>query len=149
MARFNLVTNLVLMGFSVLIGAMSIELGIGDPSNMGPGFAPLVACAILFCTGFLVVILELRSPMGREKMEIGKLAGPAGICLVLLAYIFLLRICGFLVTAFITTLALSCLTAPKKWAANIVFAGATALVSYALFNWFGVGLPSGLFGWGW
>jgi hypothetical protein len=149
MTQLGLVTNLVLIGFSVLIGAMSIQLGVGDLSNMGPGFASLVACTLLFCTCSFVLILELRSTMEREKIEIGELAKPIGVCLALLGYTFLMTICGYLVMAFITTLALSCLTAPKKWVANTVFAGATALVSYAMFNWFGVGLPPGLFGLGW
>jgi hypothetical protein len=149
MKQLSLATNLVLVGFSVLIGAMSIQLGIGDPSDMGPGFAPLVACILLFCTCSFVLIWELIKREDGEKMEIGELAKPIGVCLVLLGYTFLMTICGYLVMAFITTLALSCLTAPKKWVANAVFAGATALVSYAMFNWFGVGLPKGLFGMGW
>jgi hypothetical protein len=149
MAQLGLVTNLVLIGFSVLIGAMSIQLGVGDPSNMGPGFASLVACTLLFCTCSFVLIWELIKRGDGEKIEIGELAKPIGVCLALLGYTFLMTICGYLVMAFITTLALSCLTAPKKWVANTVFAGATALVSYAMFNWFGVGLPPGLFGLGW
>jgi hypothetical protein len=149
MTRLSFFTNLILIGFSVLIGTMSIQLGVGDPSDMGPGFASLVACVLLFCTCSFVLIWELINRGDGEKMEIGELAKPIGVCLALLGYTFLMTICGYLVMAFTTTLALSCLTAPKKWVANTVFAGATALVSFAMFNWFGVGLPSGLFGLGW
>jgi hypothetical protein len=149
MTRLSLATNLVLIGFSVLIGAMSVQLGVGDPSNMGPGFGPLVACIFLFCICSFVLIWELRTKIEREKMETGELVKPIGVCLVLLGYTFLLEIFGYLAITFVATLGLSCLTAPKRWLANTMFAGATAVVTYGVFNWFGLGLPKGLFGIGW
>jgi hypothetical protein len=149
MRRLSFVTNLVLIGFSVLIGVMSIQLGVGDPSNMGPGFGPLIGCILLFCTCSFVLIWELTKKGEGEKIEIGELTKPAGVCLALLGYTFLLTIFGYLMIAFVSTLALGGLTAPKKWIANMVFAGATAVVTYGVFNWFGLGLPKGLFGMGW
>ncbi len=149
MKRLSFAANLFLMGFSVLIGVMSFELGIGDPSNMGPGFLPLVGCVILFCTCAIVLILEWRTAITTEKIELRSFVKPAGVCLVLLGYTFLLSIFGYPVLAFIATFVLSFLLAPQKWVTNLVFATTTAVVTYTFFNLFGLGLPSGLFRLGW
>jgi uncharacterized membrane protein len=151
MKQLGRVTNLVLMGFSVLIGAMSVKLGIGNPSDMGPGFMPFVACILLFCCVSFVFVLELKTTIEREKrvMEKQRLVKPTGLCLVILGYMFLLKVLGYPVTAFVALFAISSLSAPRGWVANAVFAGTLAAVTYTLFNWLGLGLPSGVFGMGW
>ena len=151
MTGLSHVTNLVLMSFSVLIGVMSIKLGIGDPSNMGPGFMPFVACILLFCCASFVFVLELKATIETEKREMEKqrVLKPTGLCLVILGYIFLLKVLGYPVTAFVSLFAISSLSAPRRWVTNAVFAGSLAAVTYTVFNWLGLGLPSGLFGMGW
>lgn len=149
MTGLSHVTNLVLMSFSVLIGVMSIKLGIGNPSNMGPGFMPFVACILLFCSLSLILVLELKKPIEREKMENVKWVKPIGVCLALLGYTFLLKVFGFPVMAFVATFALCSLIAPRRWVVNTVFSGAMAVANYTVFNWFGLGLPAGIFGIGW
>ena len=104
---------------------------------------------LLFCTCSFVLLWELRLKIEREKMETTELLKPMGVCVALLGYTFLLEILGYPVITFAAALGLSCLTAPKRWLANTVFAGATAVVTYGVFNWFGLGLPKGLFGIGW
>jgi hypothetical protein len=116
---------------------------------MGPGFMAFVACILLFCSVSLVLALELKTTIKREKMENGSLVKPIGVCLALLGYTFLLQVFGYPVTSFFATFALSALMAPRRWVANTVFAGATAVVTYTVFNWFGLGLPTGVFGMGW
>ncbi len=149
MKQLGRVTNLVLMGFSVLIGAMSIKLGIGNPSNMGPGFMPFVACILLFCSLSLVLVLELKTREEKEKVEDGRWGKPIGVCLALVGYTVLLNVFGYPVMAFVATFALSYLMAPGRWVAHTVFAGVMVVVTYTVFNWFGLGLPSGVLGLGW
>jgi hypothetical protein len=148
MRHLGRLTNVVLMGFSVLIGAMSLKLGIGSPSNMGPGFAPLLACILLFCFACFVLVFESKATTIRKEqvMENQSLVKPLGLCLVILGYMVFLGIFGYLLTAFLAVFAISSLSAPKKWVANAVFAGISAVVSYLLFDWLGQGLPSGVLG---
>jgi len=148
MRGLSQVTNLVLMCFSVLVGGMSIKLGIGDPSNMGPGFAPLVACILLFCFVFFVLVFESKTTTERKErvMEARSLIKPIGLCLVILGYMFLLTIFGYPLTAFLAVFGISSLTAPKRWVANALFAGLLAVASYLFFSWLGQGLPSGVLG---
>jgi hypothetical protein len=149
MKQLSRVTNLALMGFSVVIGSMSFKLGIGNPSNMGPGFMPFVACILLFCSLSVVLVLELKTKKEKEEMDSGGWNKPIGVCLALLGYTFLLQVIGYPMIAFVTTFALSYLMAPRRWVSNAVFSGSMAAVTYTVFNWFGLGLPSGVFGVGW
>ena len=48
MKRLNLGSCIFLMGISVLVGYMSLQLGIGRLEDMGPGFMPLLASVGFF-----------------------------------------------------------------------------------------------------
>jgi putative tricarboxylic transport membrane protein len=151
MNHLSLVAGMALIGFSILIGAMSLKLTVGTPSNMGPGFIPLVACILLFCFCSVDLVLGLKTPAETEKQapENRSLVKPIGLMLIVLAYMLLLDVLGYLVMAFVVVFAMCSLSAGRRWAVNAAFAGVVAVVSYALFNWLGVGLPPGLLRIGW
>ena len=56
MKILNRISPIFLMGLSVLIGFGSIKLGIVTPGNMGPGFVPFLASALLFILSLLILI---------------------------------------------------------------------------------------------
>jgi len=152
MKFLNRITSLGLIGFSILIGVQSVKLGIGTLGNMGPGFMPIMGCALLLFLSVGVLVGEEKRPKGRgtltedtkdtQKKEFLK---PAILVSVLLGFTLLLHIVGYLIITFLAVLAMSSLSGSKKWIRRVVFAGLVTLLSFLLFSWLNMELPAGLF----
>jgi putative tricarboxylic transport membrane protein len=154
MKWLNRSTNLALMGFSVLIFFLCLELGIGKPQSPGPGFMPLLAAVLLFCLTLLTMIFEIRkSNEGEERkspLGLHELIKPGSLVISLVAYAFLLNVLGYVIATFLLLFVLFSFTEPQKWRKDLVSAAVIAVLSFVVFDkWLRVQLPDGILLIGW
>jgi putative tricarboxylic transport membrane protein len=154
MKWLNRASNLSLMGFSVLIFVLCVQLGIGKPQSPGPGFMPLLAAVLLFTLSLLTIITENRGRAEEkaEKTALGleMIIKPSSLVISLLGYAFLLNILGYVIATFLLLFVLFSVTELHKWRKNLVIAAVIAILSFVVFDkWLRVQLPDGLFLVGW
>ncbi len=146
--------HLSLMGFSVLIFFLCVQLGLGKPQSPGPGFMPLLAAILLFCLSLATIIVESRGTAedeeGKSSLGLEELAKPACLVIALIGYAFLLNVLGYPVTTFLLLFGLFSVTEPRHWRKNLVIAALVAVLSFLVFDkWLRVQLPDGIFLIGW
>lgn len=148
MRLLNPISAIFLMGLSVLIGFGSIKLGIGTPGNMGPGFMPFLASALLFILS-LFILIGLGGAKEGEKGRLSTgwktLLKPGILIIALCVYMLFLNVLGYLLAAFLLMSQMFFISEPKKWYMNIVLAAIIAILSFTLFKWLQVQLPAGVF----
>jgi len=154
MKWLNRAGHLSLMGFSVLIFFLCVQLGIGKPQSPGPGFMPLLAAVVLFCLSLATIIVESRGASedegGKSSLGLAELAKPACLVIALIGYAFLLNVLGYPVTTFLLLFALFSVTEPQHWRKNLLIAALVAVLSFLVFDkWLRVKLPDGIFLIGW
>ena len=149
MKRMNRGICIFLMMFSILIGFLSFQLGIGRIQNVKAGFMPLLAAILLFSLSLLVLFIEGRSVKDHKKggfIEWGSLKKPAILVVALIGYAFLLQVFGYLITSFALMFVMFLITEPQKWRKDILIAAITVMLSFLVFDkWLQVRLPGGIF----
>jgi len=139
-----------LLGLSVLIGLMSIRLGVGGLELMGTGFMPLLASILLFV---LTVIVLVKGLWTHQKQDSEKqrhltweeLERPLKLVVGLFVYAFLLLPLGYLITTFLLVFFMFNMMQPEKWRKDLLFAALVAAASFVLFDTLlSVRLPSGI-----
>ncbi len=154
MKWLNRISNLSLIGFSVLIVFLCVELGIGNPQSPGPGFMPSLAAVLLFSLSLLTIIFDIKGSVkeeeGKSSLRWEDLIKPFSLVASLIGYAFLLNILGYLVTTFLVLFVLFSITEPQKWRKDMVIAAIVATLSFLVFDkWLHVQLPSDIFLIGW
>jgi putative tricarboxylic transport membrane protein len=152
MKLLDRISSLFLIGLSVFVLAGSYKLGTGTLRNLGSGFMPFVASALLF---ILSLIILLGAGRKREKKNGISSAWwknfikPAFLIIALLVYMILLNHLGYILTAFLLMAQMFFISEPKKWYKNTFYAAIIAILSFSLFRWLQVQLPTGIFHIGW
>jgi len=146
--------SLILIGFSVFIFLLSLQYGIGNLGNPGPGFMPLLASILVFCLSLVVFLREkAQTNKNKEKIaagEIARLFKPGLLFFSLFIYSYLLEPFGFLLTTFLLMYVMFSITEPRKWLTNLWIAVVITASSYILFRSFlQVLLPIGALKFGW
>jgi putative tricarboxylic transport membrane protein len=138
--------GLVLLGLGLFVIIQGIELGVGRPSQPGPGFVPLGLGSILT----LLAILYLQS--GRRKGKDGGKGDASSVSYgrtalgftALILYALLLQDLGYLPTTFLLFCFWLFLIERKRWTVAIPL-GFLAVVGVYFFNvLFSVQLPAGI-----
>ena len=137
-----------LLGLSVLVGLMSLKLGIGGLELMGAGFMPFLASILLFVLTLFVFIKGLRTKQGGEEkthLTWEALEKPLKLVMGLIVYAFLLMPLGYLITTFLFVFFMFNMMQPQKWRMDLVFAALVAAASFVLFDTLlSVRLPPGI-----
>lgn len=139
-----------LLGLSVLIGLMSIRLGVGGIELMGAGFMPLLASILLFVLTFIVFVQGLGKTKKtdgevRNKLRREELAKPLMLVGGLIVYAFFLMSFGYLIMTFLFVFFLFFMMQPKKWRMDLLFAALVSILSFILFDTLlSVRLPAGI-----
>ena len=137
-----------LLGLSVLVGLMSLRLGIGGLELMGAGFMPFLASILLFVLTFIVLIKGLRTKQNGEKkphLTREALEKPHKLVAGLIVYALLLMPLGYLITTFLFVFFMFNMMQPQKWRMDLVFAALLAAASFILFDTLlSVRLPPGI-----
>ena len=137
-----------LLGLSVLVGLMSLRLGIGGLELMGAGFMPFLASILLFVLTLFVLIKGLRTKQGGEEkthLTWKELEKPIKLVMGLIVYAFLLMPLGYLIVTFLFVFFMFHMMQPQKWRTDLVFAALVAAASFILFDTLlSVRLPPGI-----
>lgn len=150
MKKQGLFINLIWLVFSLAVCLESWRLNVGDLHAPGPGFLPFITGLLLGLLALIAFFQALREKPSQGKpslsfgtylMKVGLLAG------VLIAYVLLLNILGFIIGTFLLLLFLFRIMEPLKWRTVILASIITLVVVYLLFDFFlGTRLPKGILG---
>jgi putative tricarboxylic transport membrane protein len=154
MKWFHRGSSLFLMAFAVLIFVSSLELGVGNVQNPGPGYMSFLASILLFCLSLIVLIRNLvmswTGPKDEREGETSsfirweRFRKPLLLGLALAAYTFILELIGFLIATFTLMFVMVVIYEPRKWYKDLLIAALVAGVSFVVFDrWLQVRLPTG------
>jgi putative tricarboxylic transport membrane protein len=154
MKKYDFMSSLAWMIIAALFCGGSINLGLGDLRDPGPGFFPFVMSAFIFLFALLVLIFSLTGRKGYDSASEKKFRpegdGIKRISLTigaLFMYVFLLDYLGFVLCAFLFIFFLLRFIEPQKWTTVFCGAGLTAVLSYTIFEiWLKVQMPIGPLG---
>lgn len=137
------------MGFSVLIGVMSIELGIGGLDLLGRGLMPFLSAIVLFVLSLIVLVRGLwkgkKRVVERRRFSRQQLEKPVLFVTGLIVYAFLLMPLGYLITTFGLIFFMFFMMQPKKWRTDLFFAALASALSFIFFDvLLKVHLPAGI-----
>jgi len=138
MQRANQVSSLFLIAFSIFVGIISIQLGIGGLDLMGSGFMPGIASILLLVLSLIEFISSLAK--GRTKNvdnkapTLGELAKPAMLIGSLIVYAYFLDGVGFPIMTFLLVYVLFVMMQPKKWRLDFFFAALVSALTFLLFD---------------
>lgn len=145
-------SSLFLIGLSVFISIGSYKLGIGTLQNLGSGFMPFLASALLFILSLLILMgigRESEEKSGRPLGGWQNLLKPGRLIIALLVYMLLLNHLGYIFTAFLLMSQMFFISEPKKWYKNIISSAIIAILSFMFFRCLQLQLPTGVFHIGW
>lgn len=150
MKKSNLFLNIFWIVFSLVVCLESWRLEVGTFQAPGPGFLPFLAAIGL---GLLAVIAFFQALMDKTSQEkgvpffgeylikVGLLTG------VLIVYVLLLNVLGFMMGTFLLLLFLFRIVEPLRWSKVFLASVITLGVVYLLFDLFlGTRLPKGILG---
>lgn len=136
--------------FSLVVCLESRRLEVGTFQTPGPGFLPFLAAIGLGLLAVIAFIQTLREKTSQEKgvpffgeylIKVGLLTG------VLIVYVLLLNILGFMIGTFLLLLFLFRIVEPVRWSKVFLASGITLAAVYLLFDLFlGTRLPKGILG---
>lgn len=140
------------LAVGLVFGIGSWRMGLGEISEPGPGFFPLImsACLVAFSLVYLVSLLRQvrKAPAGGSFLP-----GRGGLLRVsllvssLFGFIFAMDYIGFCLTSFFFISFLLKLVEPRRWHMVLLIAGLTTATSYAIFQlWLRADLPAGPLG---
>jgi putative tricarboxylic transport membrane protein len=146
----SLFINLFWVVFSLAVVLESWRLDVGTLHAPGPGFLPFIAAGLL---GGLAVIALIQSWVLKKETENdregfgGNLLRVILLTSILIVYIYLLNVLGFLIDTFLLLLCLFRVIEPLAWKTVFLASIITLVVVYLLFETFlGTPLPKGLLG---
>jgi putative tricarboxylic transport membrane protein len=121
------------------------DLPVGMTLNMGPGYFPLVLCAIL---GGIGAVLTIRTLLARHPAALpGRFAWRAmlAVCISVLLFGTFLRELGLFLSVFLTAFICSLASARVKWPNAALVAFILAILCTGVFA-YGVRLPLPIIG---
>ncbi|MEW6265271.1 MAG: tripartite tricarboxylate transporter TctB family protein [Thermodesulfobacteriota bacterium] len=146
--RKEKITAVVLAGFSILYFISCFRLELGNPSNPGPGFFPLVIGFLLTVCAGAYLARVFRGKTLPEKavasVEVKNYRAIAVIVASGIVYPLLLGTLKFVIATFVVTFFMLYILKPRKLLSSIFLALALAIVAFLTFaRLLGVGLPMG------
>lgn len=154
MKRYELISSLawLFVGLAFLAGSRAFDLG--NLSEPGPGFFPLLMSVCLISFSLIHFFGSLRkdessdlSPGERFWPRMGYMARVLLIIFLLLMYVFAMNSLGFVLTTFLFMVVLLRCIEPRRVHAVLLFSGLITGTAYAVFDlWLRVNLPKGFLG---
>lgn len=139
MKNRDLLSSIVCFAFGGLFVAGSLLQGLILKGIPGPGFLPFLTGIALMLLSLAVLIPAARS--SKEKAlssglfleEGGSLKKVLLALVVLVGFVLILNIAGYLLTCFLFILFTSRLLEPTKWWVSFIMALVTAVLTYIIF----------------
>jgi len=147
MNKTYMITHTIWILLSGVVAIEAWRLGFGSFGRPGPGFVPFLAAAAM---GGLAVVALAQSILERSAAAAERIFSRREILRVLLmiamllAYVLLWNVLGFLAATFPLLLYLYRVVEPLRWRTAFIAAALTLLVAYLLFSTvLGARLPVG------
>lgn len=151
MKKYNLISGLIWILLSLLIGFESIKLGVGSFRNPDAGLFPLFTAILV---GFFSILLLLETITKKDQDKETKIVVWSKetrwkdiilTFLALIVYAMMMEKAGYLLTTFVFILFLFKAIEPQTWSLSILGALITVLLSYIIFNvWLQCQFPEGI-----
>ena len=134
----------VALGFGAAALYESSKLPFGTVHSPGQGFFPWWTSAAVVLLALVLMFQALASRSSTAQEGPGRIAKIALLLVVLVAYIFLLDLLGYLLCTFLLVLFMLRAIDPQRWTVALGMAAVTAVGSYVVFAvWLSVPLPRG------
>jgi len=145
--RVEMFGHLCLLFVGLVLSVASLRLGLGVPTEPGPGFLPFGTGVLLFSTS---IVGLLKSRKGRQTQKGGAFGvtvkrGIMGVALALVGYAFALPRLGYLLSTFLLMVFLFSLVEHRKWVGILLKATIVTMATYLIFEkWLSCQLPQGV-----
>jgi len=144
------ISSLLLMSFSVVIFTSSLNVGIGDFRNPGPGLMGFLASILLIILTGIIFVKENFLPPGEKghgsPIHWQSLSKPFILTFALCGYVFVLETLGYLLSTFLLMFTMLLVSNPRRWYLHIVNALLIVNITYVVFyKMLRVLLPAGAF----
>jgi len=157
MKKYDLWSGIVWLVLGIAFCITAGQTNLGSFRHPGIGFFSFFVGALLALFSAVLIITALRTSVEKEKddqlhteddrLSWKSLRTPVMIIVILLGYVLLLELFGFLVTTFVCLLTLFKLTEPGKWRLPLIMSGSAILLSYIVFIvWLKNPFPKGILG---
>ncbi len=154
MKKYDFMSSLAWMAIAAVFCRGSINLGLGDFHDPGPGFFPFLMSAFIFLFALLVLIFSLKkgeengfAPKKRFWPERDGFKRILLTVLSLFMYVFFLDNLGFVLCTFLFIFWQLRYIEPQRWITVVCGAGLAAVLSYTIFElWLKVPMPVGPLG---
>ena len=147
MKKTYLITHFIWMVLALAVAAEAGRLGFGTFGRPGPGFLPFLAAiclAVLAGAGLIQNVLKKPGAEAGSGFRAADMLRIGLVAAVLLVYVFLWDIIGFLASTFLLLLFLFRCVEPLRWQTVFVASGLTLAFTYILFSiLLGARLPAG------
>ena len=151
MINSDRLSGLFWLAISIFVCVEASRIGIGDFHSQGPGFLPFWSGVMLSAFSIILVVTSTSKKPGRQEiknlwtgMNWGKVVS---VFILLLIYILLLPILGYLIATFGLMTPLFGIVGKTKLWIRAVAGIITVLATYIIFYvWLEVQLPKGILG---
>jgi putative tricarboxylic transport membrane protein len=149
--NYNLLVSFFFIMFAIAMTLQSIDLGLGTPTEQGPGFFPLLSALSIGILSLVYLVSQLLKGKTAKKLQI-KL-GPhwqKAFCILALSFIYvsiLWNRLGYIISTMLWLFFVLKLGGFRSWKNTLIITAAIVITSYLLFQKVGKSfLPEGLFG---
>jgi putative tricarboxylic transport membrane protein len=139
----DVLSGAIFAGIGVWFTAQSLNLSLGSPRSMGPGYLPTALSLLLLAFGLAVLVRGVLR--GAGPVSTVPLRGLVAVIAALLIFAFCVRGAGLGPTVFVVVL-VTCLGSTRaRPVPSVLLAAGVAVFCWAAFIW-GLGLPLSMIG---
>jgi hypothetical protein len=139
----DVLSGAIFVGVGVWFSVQSLNLSLGTPRSMGPGYLPTALSLMLLAFGLAIFLRGLVRGVG--PISAIPLRGLVAVVAALLIFALCVRGAGLGPTVFVVVLVTCLGSARARPIPSVVLAAGMAIFSWAAFVW-GLGLPLSMIG---
>lgn len=147
MNRHDMMSSFIIFCFGLLVVLYSPHFNLGSLSRPGSGFMPFLS-GIIICAFSTITFLQafFHKPYEVEKIWAKvKFQNIISVILILIVYILLLKLLGFIICSFFLILITMRYSGSQTWTKSVLVAGLSSILFYLLFDtWLKGQLPKGI-----
>ena len=149
MKKYQTIVIAFWIGLSLFATVLSYKLGLGRLQSPGPGLMPFILGILLLIVSLYLLIVSFpkrtaKQEASKEKSDRTDFVKLGFVLLSLLVYALLLETLGYLIGTFLLLIVLFRSAGSNRWRSVIIASALTSLLTYFVFNSFGLRFPMGI-----